>query len=205
MKVEVGNSFGRLKVVSFSHKDKYYKKYWNCLCKCGNRTTVIERCLLTGETKSCGCLMNESRRNNRRTHGLSGTKLYFVWRSMLIRCEYEKGKSYKDYGGRGIKVCREWHEPTVFFQWANANGYKEGLEIDRINTNGDYCPENCRFISRNENARNKRNTHSITVNGETKTLSEWARELGCGPNVIAMRLSIGWSPAKAVTTKTNRR
>jgi len=194
----VGKKYGRLTVMEFSHKDKWYHRHWKCRCECGNVTTVLEKFLLKGETRSCGCLMEEARKTNRRTHGLCGTKLYSVWRNMLTRCEYEKGKSYKDYGGRGIKVCKEWHDPKVFLQWAMENGYREGLEIDRKDTNGDYCPENCRFIPQIDNAHNKRNNRLLTVNGETKTMSEWARETGCNITTILERLKTGMAPEKAI-------
>jgi hypothetical protein len=148
--------------------------------------------------------MEETRKSgsNRRTHGLYGTKLYGVWKNMLTRCENAKCKSYKDYGGRGITICEEWHDPKVFLQWAIENGYREGLELDRIDTNGGYCAENCRFILRIDNAHNKRNNRFLTVNGETKTMSEWARETGCNITTILARLKTGMAPEKAIRKKT---
>jgi len=199
--IATGDIFGRLKVEEFSHKNKWYKRFWKCRCECGSICIVIEKSLLKGETKSCGCLRKETRRDNGRTHGLSGTKLYGVWRNMLTRCEYTRCKSYKDYGARGIKVCDEWHNPEGFFQWAIGNGYREGLELDRINTNGGYCAENCRFIPRIDNAHNKRNNRFLTVNGETKTLAEWARETGCKYTTILTRLKTGMAPEKAIRSK----
>jgi hypothetical protein len=198
MAVSIGDVFGRLTIIEFSHKDKWYKKYWRCQCQCGNITTVIERCLLNGETKSCGCLCKETRNSFARTHGKSGKKIYAVWYNMITRCEYPKCKSFKDYGGRGIKVCTEWHSSDSFFLWAENNGYQENLELDRKDVNGDYCPENCRFITKKENANNKRNNHYITVQGEIHTLSTWAKIQGCNPSTISERIKRGMVPEEAI-------
>lgn len=97
---------------------------------------------------------------------------------MIGRCENPNREKYKDYGGRGIKVCSEWHQANNFVLWALSNGYKKGLQIDRIDNNGDYCPENCRFTTPKENSRNRRNTKRLTINGETKTVVEWCEQLG---------------------------
>lgn len=115
-----------------------------------------------------------------RTHGISTDHpdLYGVWCSMKSRCENPNRPKYKDYGGRGIKVCEEWHDVGVFAEWAFANGYKPGLQIDRENNNGDYCPSNCRFVTPKENSRNRRNTKRLTVNGITKLVVEWCEQLG---------------------------
>ena len=104
---------------------------------------------------------------------LRNPKLYSLWRTMLHRCYNPKRQSYKRYGGRGIQVCEEWKDPIKFMNWAEVNGYKEGLQIDRINNNGNYCPENCRWVTPKENSRNTRKNVNITLNGKTKTVSEW--------------------------------
>lgn len=103
--------------------------------------------------------------------------LFNVWQTMKSRCENKNRKKYKDYGGRGIKVCDEWQEAINFVSWALQNGYKKGLQIDRINVNGDYEPNNCRWVTPKENARNRRNTKLLTVNGTTKCVSEWCEIL----------------------------
>ena len=99
--------------------------------------------------------------------------LYTVWNTMKHRCEDRKRTKYKDYGARGIKVCPEWKEPNAFIDWALANGYEKGLQIDRIDNDGDYSPDNCRWVSPKVNSRNRRNTIYLTVCGETKCVSEW--------------------------------
>lgn len=105
-------------------------------------------------------------------------KLYSVWRTMLHRCNDPKRVKYRDYGGRGIAVCEEWKDANVFMDWAFENGYKTGLQLDRIDNNGNYHPENCRFVTPKENSRNRRNTKRLTINGETKTVVEWCEQLG---------------------------
>lgn len=118
--------------------------------------------------------------NGNPKHGLyrDNSALFNTWQTMIGRCENPNRPKYRDYGGRGIKVCSEWHEARNFVLWALNNGYKKGLQLDRIDNNGDYCPENCRFVTPKENSRNRRNTKRLTVNGETKTVVEWCEQLG---------------------------
>lgn len=118
--------------------------------------------------------------NGNPKHGLyrENKVLFNVWQTMKERCENPNRQKYKDYGGRGIKVCDEWHEASNFVKWALENGYEKGLQLDRIDNDGDYCPDNCRFVTAQENNRNRRNTKFLTVNGVTKTLMEWSEQLG---------------------------
>lgn len=102
--------------------------------------------------------------------------LYGVWMTMKHRCEDKKRAKYKDYGARGIKVCSDWQDPNAFIDWALANGYERGLQLDRINNDGNYCPENCRWITPKENSRNRRNTVLLTIGEETKCVSAWCEE-----------------------------
>lgn len=104
---------------------------------------------------------------------LRDKKLYNIWITMLHRCEDVKREKYKDYGGRGISVCEEWHDANVFMDWAFANGYESGLQIDRIDVNGNYEPSNCRWVTPKENSRNRRNTVFLTIDDETKCVAEW--------------------------------
>lgn len=123
---------------------------------------------------------------NLRKHGFSVEypKLYEVWLTMKGRCENPNRPKYKDYGARGIKVCEEWHDAEVFCKWALENGYKEGLQIDRIDVNGNYEPSNCRWVTPKENSRNRRNTVLLTVNGETKCVAEWCEVVDVSPYTI---------------------
>lgn len=119
-------------------------------------------------------------------HGayVKNKNLYNTWQTMIRRCEDVKRVKYKDYGGRGISVCEEWHDPNIFIDWALANGYKKGLQLDRINNNGNYEPSNCRLVTTKENSRNRRNTVYLTLNGETKCVSEWCETIDVSPNTI---------------------
>lgn len=151
----------------FSTKSSNRKRTkWVCLCDCGNSVVVTGSNLTSGHTKSCGCLNSKKTSERNKVimvkHGGSNDRLYGVWRSMKKRCNNTNDKRYKDYGGRGIKVCEEWEKDySAFKKWAYENGYDENAEygcctIDRINVNGNYCPENCRWISNLEQQKNKR-------------------------------------------------
>lgn len=112
---------------------------------------------------------------------------YNSYRSMMDRCYREKAANYSNYGGRGIKVCEEWHNIENFEKWAKESGYKEGLTLDRLDTNGDYAPDNCRWATRKQQANNRRNTVYVTIDGVTKTLSEWADFVGISRSAISDR------------------
>ena len=116
--------------------------------------------------------------------GYSTTRLWDIWRGMLNRCQCETNTVYSYYGGRGISVCKEWMDFDAFKTWAEANGYESNLTIDRIDVNGDYGPENCRFISHRDQCLNRRSTHWITIDGETRCRKEWAEMLGISPSAI---------------------
>lgn len=103
--------------------------------------------------------------------------LYMVWNSMIHRCYDESREKYSSYGGRGITVCDEWKDPNTFIDWAESNGYENGLQLDRIDNDGSYCPNNCRWVSRKENCRNTRRNKFITLDGKTKTIAEWCETL----------------------------
>lgn len=141
---------------------------------------------------------------NSTTHGESKTRLYYVWNSMKARCFTESHKSYANYGGRGITVCAEWKNSfEAFRDWAMANGYNADAKrgectLDRIDVNGDYCPENCRWISQKEQCNNKGNNHEIAYNGKTQTLQQWCSELGLKYNTVSERLRSGWGIAEAL-------
>lgn len=137
-------------------------------------------------------------------------RLYYVWQKMRLRCCDKKDKSYKNYGGRGISVCDEWRNDYAAFRaWAFANGYNESAKrgdctLDRIDVNGDYCPNNCRWVSMAEQCRNTRKNKYLTHNGETHTLSEWARIVGINASSMHYRLK-KWGIEKALSTPANTR
>lgn len=153
----VGCKYGKLTVMELSHVKG--NAYWKCSCECGNTKVVNSNELRKGDTKSCGCYNSKKSSERLTTHGFSKEKLYKVYCSMKERCENKNNKSYKNYGEKGIRVCKQWKSDYVLFRdWAIENGYKPGLTIERINNYKNYDPDNCKFVTRYEQAQNKRNT-----------------------------------------------
>ena len=170
-----GHRFGHLIAKSISGKGKDNSTLWLCECDCGVQKIVRTSSLRSGNVTSCGC--NQINNRNHTTHGLSKTPLHSVWLGMRKRCYNPQRSDYKYYGERGITVCNEWiSDFATFYKWAENNGYKKGLTIDRIDTNGNYCPENCRWIPFQKQFQNRRNTKWIEINGRVQSLAEWCRE-----------------------------
>lgn len=154
-----GEKFGRLKVIEYYGSNKNGRALWLCQCECGKTKIVIGNSLLSNLTTSCGCFNKEKARNRKTKHNLSYSKLYKVWQGMKTRCYNGKFIYYKNYGGRGISICDEWKcNFLTFYKWAINNGYQEGLTIDRTNNDGNYEPNNCRWVTRAEQNRNQRKT-----------------------------------------------
>lgn len=191
-----GKKFDRLTAIKSIGSDKRNRTKWLCECDCGNTVITLASSLLSGNTKSCGCIKREMliQRNKKGIHGYSRTKIYRIWYAMKQRCSVDK-----DYAGRGISVCNEWLDFQVFKNWAFNNGYSDGLSIDRIDVNGNYEPANCRWIELQAQANNKRNNHFITYNGETRTLAEWSRKTGIESSLLRYRLSKNMSLDKVFT------
>lgn len=171
-----GQRFGRLVVIGRDDRNSR-KTYFNCQCDCGNVKSVRADSLKAGLIRSCGCMKKEQDRENltaAHTHRMSGTRLYEIWQGIKKRCYNPHDVRYDRYGGRGIKVCDEWREDfRAFCNWATQSGYDETLTIDRIDNDGDYCPENCRWTNPQEQARNRSSNIRITIGNATKTLTEW--------------------------------
>lgn len=196
-----GRTFGRLTVLSRAENSKGGKPRWLCRCQCGNECIVHSSSLVSGNTKSCGCLRNEKSRSRAMTHGMSKSPLFAVWCAMIGRCENQNNKSYPNYGGRGISVCKEWHDSSTFFEWALNNGYSHGLTIERIDVDKGYEPDNCKWVSRKQQARNKTNNVMIEIDGTSKCLPEWCEEYGVNYYTVYQRIKkLGWEPKKALTT-----
>jgi len=174
-----GQRFGRLKVLNIDTERTNRKTYWICKCDCGKFKSIRGDGL--GIVNSCGCLKKEQDIRNlgiAYNHGMSKHKLFPVWNGMIHRCENSKNHAYKDYGGRGIKVCDEWHDVKKFIAWAENGKYEEGLTIERIDVNGNYEPSNCTWVTMSEQSLNKRNSVKVTIDGITKNLMTWAHSLG---------------------------
>lgn len=196
----VGKRFGRLTVVAYDSCHPHGKSMWQCRCECGNICVVRGTRLTSGHTKSCGCYSQDITKARVTTHGLSNTRLYNIWRVMRKRCDYENGANYKNYGAKGIRVCEEWYNFENFRDWAITNGYEECLTIDRIDNNGDYTPENCRWVDMKAQSRNTSRNKVITFRGETHCMKDWADILGINYRTIQHRINVyGWSVERAFT------
>lgn len=171
---------------------------WNCVCDCGCQKNVYASSLQSGRSKSCGCEQRSMSRENAKllftTHGETKTRLYQIWAGVKKRCCNPQAYNYKDYGGRGITMCKEWlNDYLVFKQWAIDNGYAENLSIDRIDVNGNYEPSNCRWADRQMQCNNKRNSRKFEIDGVKKTLAEWAREYNVPYKRVHKRIQKGIS------------
>ncbi len=152
-----GNKYGRLTVIS---RCEHNKRKWICVCECGNKVIADISNLRYGSVKSCGCLRKELGKKSllkiTTKHGLHGHRLYSIWEGMKTRCYNKNAYGYEWYGARGIIVCDKWRDDfQAFYDWALANGYKDGLTIDRIDVNGNYEPENCQWLTRGENTKKR--------------------------------------------------
>ena len=170
---------------------KNNRSFWLFKCDCGKKVIREKSSVITGHTKTCGCRMVPYDFKK-----LKNTRLFSIWRGMRDRCNLENKSNYKYYGGRGIKVCPEWDKNYTqaflcFYKWAINNGYKDGMTIDRINNDKDYCPENCRWVYSKEQGENKRNNIIIEYNGEKHCITHWARIINKSRKFINNRLKKG--------------
>lgn len=198
----IGKTFGRLFVDSYIRTGKNYHKYFKCVCMCGEIVEVDMKHLLYGNIVSCGCYWEDHKREFRKSHGASYISLYTRWTCIKQRCKNKNNARYKDYGGRGIDLCDEWEVYENFEKWAKINGYTESLQIDRIDNNKGYYPDNCHWVTSKINNQNKRCNINITHDGETKTVSQWASIYKINANTILARINIlGWDHERAIITK----
>ncbi len=200
-----GQKFNRLTVIERDPSSNTKHIKWICRCDCGNTCSVAGDNLKNGHSKSCGCLNSElvtARNKANATHGDTRTPLYRIWHSMWARCTDPRCASFLRYGARGISVCEEWKDYLVFRAWALSVGYDYDPKwtIDRIDPDGDYCPENCRFLTRQQQSATNRHAVRVEYNGETKCLREWAREYNIPYLTFYNRYRNGWSMEQALTT-----
>lgn len=201
-----GIKFGRLTVVREAISKHPGRPEWECLCECGNVVFVTTPSLRRGATKSCGCFHKDRLKETASTHGLTHdkngrkTRLYVAWINMKGRCYKVNGKDYKYYGERGIKVCVEWlHSYENFYNWAIHNGYKDNLTLDRIEVNGNYEPNNCRWATQEVQVNNSRRNRYIILNGRKQSLSRWCKEFEVGYDKVRKRLDdLKWPIEKAL-------
>jgi hypothetical protein len=192
-----GQRFGRLTVARLGDRRRKQRR-WICSCDCGADTIVPTDHLRSGHTTSCGCLRQETMAAGRPTHGLAKHPLYRVWGAMKDRCTNPNAGAYPWYGGRGVRVCGRWQKDFAAFLADMGPRPTPGHSIDRIDRNGDYCPENCRWATRTEQARNHGNNRLLTLEGRTKPLVAWAEECGVNPSTVQTRLARGWTVGQAL-------
>lgn len=206
-----GQRFGRLVVIKRTDNTAKGKPMWLCQCDCGNIKAINGSCLVGGMTKSCGCYNKELAAERQLKHGgcrrnEEREALYNTWSEIKRRCETPTSHAYKYYGGRGIKLCPEWHDYANFRKWAYENGYNPNVSghkcsIDRIDVNGNYEPSNCRWVDALTQANNTRSNHLVTYKGNTYTVSELARKIKMSYPTLLRRINIGWDIEKAVNTE----
>lgn len=195
----IGLKINRLTVISFSHKDKYHACFWNCICECGNKIIRQSSRLKNGSAKSCGCLEKERKTK----HNLCQSPIYKTWNDMIQRCTNIKNNNYKNYGGRGIKICEKWLEFKGFYE--DMGDKPEGLSLDRIDVNGNYCKDNCKWSTNIEQHNNMRRNVKVTYNGKTQTVSQWSRELGINSRTLHDRLfRANWDIENAFNKKLQK-
>jgi hypothetical protein len=192
----VGRRYGRLIVRSQNGKQREGRQLYLCECDCGTFRTVQRESLRKGQTKSCGCLRRDSLRKILTVHGGKGTPEYAIWQGMKARCNNHRAEKYPQYGGRGISVCSRWDS---FVNFREDMGPRPlGTTIERINNDGDYTPENCRWATPVEQGRNKGNNRIITHDGRTMCMATWAEEVGISYAALRQRLYRGWAVARAL-------
>lgn len=171
---------------------------WNCQCDCGNQCVVPQKNLVSGKTKSCGCLVGQHKRTHGETINGKASPEFMAWTSMHQRCGNPKTISYRDYGARGIKVCERWGSFESFLADMGKRP-SAGHSIDRFpDNNGNYEPGNCRWATRVEQSNNRRSSKPLTINGETRTYAEWEHHAGLPPGRVFTRLKMGWKPEEVL-------
>ncbi len=180
--------------------DKKGNTTWKCKCDCGKICTVRSYLLSSGNTKSCGCLKKDKK--PRYVHGKTDTRLYRIWSKMKNRCNCKTFDAYKNYGGRGISICNDWQSFVGFYNWAINNGYEDYLTLDRIDTNGNYEPNNCRWADWETQQNNRTNNVRFELNGNKYTVPQLARMYNINQGTLRTRLcQLKWDIKRALNIK----
>ncbi len=191
-----GQKYGRLIVVGFIGIEGHHSK-WNCKCDCGKEKAILATSLKSGRTLSCGCLQKEKLLEANTIHGKTNSPEWRSWAKMIRRCRDPRDNRFKSYAGRGITVCERWSQFDNFIS-DMGNKPTPKHSIDRVNNDLGYCPENCRWASHTQQARNTRKNRNITASGETKRVTEWAENSPVNAKTIFARIYAGWSPELAI-------
>lgn len=203
-----GQKFGRLTLIERVENNKFNQVQWKCRCDCGKEVIVKAYSLTTGQTKSCGCLKKEQNYINiaKVKHNMSNTRLYNIWRDMKSRCLNPNNKRHKFYFDKSITVCDEWKNDFInFYNWAMANGYKDDLTIDRIDNDGNYEPNNCRWATVTEQNNNQSNNIRIKYEGFEYSLKDLSVKYNIKVSTLNSRLKNGWDIEKALNTPVQKK
>ena len=204
--IQIGGRYGKLTVIDLVAQGNANQRKYLCICDCGNKKVTSEDNLRRGHTRSCGCLRCGHGGSKKKNIPFdSSSKLYQVWLGIRMRCFNPKNHNYKNYGARGIGMCDEWKDSyDAFRKWALANGYTNmparSISIERLDVNGDYCPENCKWATPKEQMNNTRRNTTLEYNGSIKTLMQWAETFGMNYSTFMSRYSRGWSIDKIANT-----
>jgi len=204
-----GQRFHRLTVYGLMGfiKTRQRISYWLCRCDCGNWSIVARPKFQRGYTKSCGCYINEIRGVKQRTHRMTGTRIWRIWVGVTSRCYDTNCESYPGYGGRGITIADRWRGYEGFSNFFKDMGHppSDDYSLDRIDNDGPYSPENCKWSDKYEQARNTRRNRFLTANNQTYCIAQWSEITGLKQGLIAARLRRGWSDEEALAFKKRYR
>lgn len=220
-KNRIGEAYGRLTIEAYLGRDKWNKAVWLCRCECGTAIEATTQNLVTGNTMSCRCLQSELMRSKKTIHGRTKTPVYAVWATMISRCTNPRNRRFRDYGGRGIRVCSGWrrghNNMTGFECFISSMGERpRGMTIERRNNNSHYCcggcseceimdwQPNCYWETREGQGNNKRNNRLFTLDGVTMSVTRWGKKFGISASRIVDRVQWGWSFEKAVKTPVRK-
>ncbi len=200
----IGFRSGKLTVIKKLKGNKHKEMEWLCLCDCGNEHISSSNRLTRHITTCCKSCAMEKISHSNRTHGCEPRRLYGIYTNMKTRCYNSNYVLFSRYGGRGISICDEWLKSYESFRdWAFNNGYSERLTIERVDNDGNYCPENCKWVDRTAQANNRHTNRILTLNGESDTMANWSRRLNIPYHIIQGRLEKNWDDEKALTTPWN--